>query len=193
MPNSTRKCSHCKQRFRPQQQFPGPVAWCSPECGKALALNKLPKHKEKKRKEQKAITRQQKEAIKTKPELTKEAQKAFNAYIRERDHGKPCISCGAVSPSETRGGSWDCSHYRSVGANPELRFEELNAHKACKKCNSYLSGNIANYRIGLRNRIGDEALEWLEGFHPPKHYTKDQIRAIRDYYRKKVREIKRAA
>ncbi len=65
-----------------------------------------------------------------------QAQKAFNAYIRARDAGLPCISCGETNPPDLHGGQWDCGHFKTVGAYPELRFEERNAHKQCKSCNA---------------------------------------------------------
>jgi hypothetical protein len=65
-----------------------------------------------------------------------QAQQAFNAYIRARDADLPCISCGETNPPDLHGGQWDCGHFKTVGANPELRFEERNAHKQCKSCNA---------------------------------------------------------
>ena len=44
---------------------------------------------------ERAETRRRKEAIKTIPDLIKEAQREFNAYIRARDADQPCICCGA--------------------------------------------------------------------------------------------------
>src|SRR5690606_23788830 len=123
---------------------------------------------------------------------TKLAQVEFNRYIRMRDQADACISCGTLSWDEkVTGGGWDCSHYRSIGANPELRFEELNAHRACKKCNKYLSGNIVNYRIRLEGKIGLDKLAWLEGYHPPKRYRIEELIAIRDKYRAKCNELKK--
>ena len=118
----------------------------------------------------------------------RDAQRAFNAYIRARDVDLPCISCGDFTPM-TRGGDYDCGHYRSVGANPELRFEELNAHKQCKRCNSHLSGNIVNYRIGLLMRIGEEKVAWLEGPHEPKKYTIEDLKAVIATYRAKLKAL----
>lgn len=55
---------------------------------------------------------------------TSKAQSAFNGFIRERDEGKPCPSCGTYHPPMIFGGQWDCGHFMGVGARPELRFEE---------------------------------------------------------------------
>ena len=123
------------------------------------------------------------EAIKPRSKWLQEAQGAFNAWIRKRDEFLECISCGATS------GKMNACHYRSVGANPELRFEPLNVHKGCERCNTYLHGNLISYRLVLGERIGWGRLAWLEGPHAPKKYTVDDLRAIRDTYRAKLKEL----
>jgi Bacteriophage Lambda NinG protein len=149
--------------------------------------------------------REARERLKSRRDRMKEAQRAFNAFCRERDYFLPCISCGVMSPPQFHGGAWDCGHYLSVGAHPELRFEELNAAKQCKPCNSgtrrggrYVmplerqESIRAAYREGLLKRIGPEAVEWLEGPHEPKHYTADDLIAIRKTYQAKLRELRQA-
>lgn len=108
----------------------------------------------------------------------RKAQEAFNSYIRARDAGKPCISCG-----KNTGCKMNAGHYLSVGGHPELRFEEKNCHLQCEHCNSYLSGNIARYRINLIDRIGLPLVEWLEGPHKPKKYTVEEIIEIKNHFR----------
>lgn len=180
-----RKCKapSCRQWFQPISTF---SKACSTPC--ALEIIRAEDAKQF-RKE----TRQMREKLKTRRDYLKEAQQAFNAWVRERDHGRPCISCGRT-PNDNdlmTGSRWDAGHYRSTGANPELRFEPLNCHRQCVQCNRDLSGNVANFRIGLRDRIGDEALEWLDGPHEPKKYTAAQLQAIRDHYRREARRLKR--
>jgi hypothetical protein len=114
----------------------------------------------------------------------KDAQKAFNAYIRLRDHDRPCISCGT-----TQAGQWHASHYRSVGAYPELRFDPNNCHKSCSTCNRWLSGNLLEYRRLLRIRYGDWLIDYLEGPHEPNKWTKEELHAIVLEYRKRSRAM----
>jgi Bacteriophage Lambda NinG protein len=71
-----------------------------------------------------------------------------------------------------------------------LRFNEDNVHAQCKYCNNQLSGNAANYRIGLVKRIGLERVEALECDHKLNHYTKDDLRAIEATYKAKLKAIK---
>lgn len=163
----------------------------SPECALRIAVKhreneekatarRLRQIKRRVRKETKAKL----EKLKTLSQWLKEAQVAVNAYIRERDKNEPCISCQRFHQ-----GSYDAGHYRSVGAAPELRFHEDNIHRQCVPCNQHKSGNAIEYRIGLVKRKGLEVVEWLEGPHPPKKYTKDEAKAIRDEYRAKLKAL----
>jgi len=115
----------------------------------------------------------------------KQAQAAFNAYIRLRDDSDPCISC-----QRHHNGQYHAGHYRSVGAHPELRFEEFNNNKQCAPCNNHLSGNITDYRINLIKKIGLEKVEWIEGKHEPKKYTCAELKEIELKYKQKLKELK---
>jgi hypothetical protein len=96
------------------------------------------------------------------------------------------VSCG-----RHHNGQWHAGHYRTVGGNPELRFEPLNAWRQCAPCNNHKSGDIVNYRIELVKRIGAEAVEWLEGPHEAKKYTVEELKAMTADYRAKTRELKK--
>lgn len=170
------KCKVCKQeftRFRPLQQV------CSPKC----AAEHAKKAREKK---ERVEHRKAKERIKSRSDWLKEAQAGFNKYIRLRDKDEPCISC-----KRHHDGQYHAGHYRTVGSCPELRFCEDNCHKQCAPCNNHKSGNIVEYRINLRSRIGDERLNSLEGPHEPKKYTIDEIKAIKAKFSKMARELER--
>lgn len=170
-------------------------AVCSPACGLAIA----PANRDKARK---AIDQREsreikvrKEKLKSRGDYMREAQAEFNTYIRLRDQRLPCISCDSL-PSDhdlITGSRWDAGHYRSVGACPELRFEPLNVHRQCVKCNRNLSGNAVEYRIRLVKRIGAEAVEFLEGPHKPQRLTIEDLQAIKALYRQKLKDLRRAA
>jgi hypothetical protein len=104
--------------------------------------------------------------------------------VRERDYYEPCISCG-----RHHDGVWNAGHYLTVGGNPELRFEPDNCHKQCVPCNKHKSGNVVRYRANLINRIGVARVEWLEGPHPARHYSGDEIEALIRYYRAETRRL----
>src|SRR5450830_994608 len=106
-----------------------------------------------------------KEKLKSRADHLREAQAAVNEYVRLRDAHPPCISCDST-PNDNdlmTGSRWDAGHYRSVGACPELRFEPLNIHRQCVKCNRNLSGNAVEYRIRLVLRIGAERSDGSKG------------------------------
>ncbi len=128
--------------------------------------------------------REAKVKAKTRAQWMKEAQAAMNLFIRLRDRLEPCISCGRQHQ-----GQWHAGHYRSTKAAPELRFEELNIWKQCQPCNTHLSGNIVEYRKNLVKKLGVERVEWLEGKHEPKHYTIDDLKAIKSRYTAMAKEL----
>ncbi|MFK7607897.1 MULTISPECIES: recombination protein NinG [Pseudomonas] len=170
-------------------------AVCSPAC----AILDAPKNLDRAVKSLAQVGRREikvrKEQLKSRADHLREAQAAVNEFIRLRDAHLPCISCDST-PSDNdlmTGSRWDAGHYRSVGACPELRFELLNIHRQCVRCNRNLSGNAVEYRIRLVLRIGAEKVDWLEGPHPARKYTVDEIKVIKADYRAKSRELKRAA
>lgn len=177
-----KKCKACKEMFEPSKPM---QSVCDMRC--AIKLQEI-----KREKAGKAVTRKAKEAIKPRSAHMREAQVAYNAWVRERDFGRPCISCGRNDGevvSQSVGGTWDCGHYRSVGACPELRFEPMNTHRQCKKCNRDGSGMVVEYRIGLIKRIGQDRVDWLEGKHDPKKYTIAELVEIKAKYRAMTREL----
>ena len=190
----TRRCKHsrCTQELPPARQcddFLEKKGFCSRECAVDWSLRKAQATIEKRDRQE---LRQRKEAIKTRAEHMREAQAVFNAYIRARDEGLPCISCGA-HPNDNgliTGSRIDAGHYRSVGSCPALRFSPLNCWAQCVKCNQFLSGNTVEYRKTLSLRIGDEMLDHLEGQHDPKKHTIDELKEIKAHYRRLTRELK---
>jgi hypothetical protein len=195
------KCRICKQtRDKDQITYKQLKPVCrfevNSDCIPKLGLWLADRDRKKREKADKAVFGARKEKLDdTVPNWTKKAQKAFNSYIRERDYDQPCISCQKhPKPVSGIGGSnIDCGHYRSTGANPELRFDEDNAHKQCSRpCNKDLSGNTVNYRIHLRKKIGDRRLEILEGPHEPKRYRVEDLKEIAKHYNAKARELKRS-
>jgi len=114
----------------------------------------------------------------------KKAQTLFNRYIRCRDDGDACISCNRLHD-----GQFHAGHYRSVGANPELRFNERNCHLQCAPCNNHLSGNIVDYRMGLVRKLGVQEVEYLEGEHERPKLSITDIKAIQEKYKVKIKEL----
>lgn len=192
IPSKPRKCRICKRDFQPVRPLQNV---CSVECAQAKAKVDRAKAERVAALESRKVIRLKREQLKTRSDYMKEAQRAFNAFIRERDKDQPCICCGASlvasGSSSATGGAFDCGHYRSVGSAPHLRFDERNAHGQTKKCNRYGAGRAVDYRIGLIARIGLPAVESLESDNTPRHWTKEDLIQIRETYRAKLKVLKR--
>jgi len=154
-------------------------------CGAAECNQELKRQKELK-KARRAEYTERKEKLKTLSDYHKETQIECNRYIRERDKKDSCISCGRHHE-----GQWHAGHYRSIGAAPELRYNEDNIHKQCAPCNNHKSGNILEYRISLIRKIGVERLEYLEGYHEPAKWTIDELIALKAHYRAKLKGLQK--
>jgi len=187
-----KKCAQCGITFTPSRNL---QKVCGPRC--AIDYNRSLKER-KAEDDRKAKLKIRKRELQPRGHFLRKAQTAFNAFIRERDEGKPCVSCGTHSPSMAFGGQWDCGHFMGVGARPELRFEEKNAYRQCKACNGgsgrFAAKNAtvhARYRETLSEWYGLSLVEWLEGPHEAKHYSKEDLEEIAAKYRRKTRELKK--
>lgn len=172
---------------------------CCFEC--AIEYSKKPKA-------QKAYKMENKKLLKDKyPDMSRLRKIAiihFNKYIRLRDEDLPCISCGYVwnDASRLRDQSLrnkgqmivdnrqaHAGHFKPAGANPQIRFNELNVHKQCSICNNHLSGNLVPYRANLIKKIGLEEVEKLESNKESKKYSADDYKNIAQKYKLKIKEI----
>ncbi|MGA8120846.1 recombination protein NinG [Rouxiella badensis] len=192
LPNQ-RNCKICKKRFKPATLYEW---WCSGEHKEDLIKQLAEKGRQKRIQEherQRKETAQQEKrtlkirklAVKPLSYFAKQAQTEFNAYIRERDASLPCISCGRFHD-----GQYHAGHYRTVGANPELRFSEINCHKQCAPCNNHLSGNIENYTPAIIAKIGKSAYQELMGPHEAVRYRREEYERVRDEYKAKRKALK---
>jgi hypothetical protein len=173
-------CKECGKKFTPLKPL---QSVCDFKCAVLFGIRKMAKDEEKRKNVVKRELREQKEKLKTRQDWLKEAQKAFNAWIRCRDKNDACISC-----TRWHTGQYHAGHYRTTKAAPELRFNELNVHKQCSVCNNHMSGNIIEYRKYLIEKIGIEKVEWLEGKHEAKHYSIEDLKEIKETYKLKLKE-----
>lgn len=178
-------CKACGSKYRPSLST---QKVCSVKC----ALDLAPANQDKARKaiaqRERREIKVRKERVKSRADHMRETQAVFNEWIRLRDAALPCVSCGRHHE-----GQYHAGHYRTVGANPELRFEPLNVWKQCAPCNNHKSGDIVNYRIELVKRIGADRVAWLEGPHEAQRYTIEDLKAIKAEYRAKIKELKEQA
>lgn len=184
------RCPHCRGKLDTGQRIHPECIDGYAEAQAAKAARTEAKKARAAAKVERAETRRRKEAIKTLPKLKKEAEREFNAFIRARDADQPCISCGAPPPdlSGLHAGR-DAGHYRSVGSAAHLRYHEDNVHAQCVHCNQHGAGRAVEYRIGLIARIGEARVVALETNNTVRKWSHDELRAIRDTYKQKRKEM----
>jgi hypothetical protein len=172
-----RKCLVCKDKFTPKNNT---QIVCSPAC----SLEYLKKQRSKEWKEQKKVIKQ---SLETKSDVLKAAQIVFNTYIRLRDKDKNCVSCD----KKLVGNDVNASHFFSVGAYPNLRFNEDNVHNSCISCNQHKHGNQKEYDLRLPNRIGVERYnKLLEDRNKPLKMSLDEVKELIYIYKQKIKELK---
>jgi hypothetical protein len=153
---------------------------CQPTCALAYAREQQAKRAARSWSERRA-------ALKTRGDYLREAQDAFNTFIRARDLGLPCISCGAPHMRWNQAG-----HFLGVGAFPELRFCEDNCNGQCVRCNKYLGGNAGQYRLRLIQKIGIDRVLALEVQHPPLKLDICALIQIKKMYRLKLLDLRKS-
>ena len=193
----------CRASFVPQRLG---QAVCSPRCG--LAIKGVNEAKARKSLDQvgRSVIKERKEALKTRADHLKDAEKAVRDYRRtyELSIRSGCISCGESQESILAaqgwktGGAFDAGHFLGKGARPELRLVPTNIWLQCKSCNAGSSKFARKgvtvsqgFRAGLISRIGLEAVEALEADHTPRKETIEQLKGITAEYRAKTKELKK--
>lgn len=187
-------CAFCGSNFQPQRPMQNV---CSPTCARRKVARDKQQAKER-AKLDRMMDRAAKEGMKSVKQLKAEAQDEFNKYIRFRDAGLPCISCGVTNPPMTRGGQWDAGHFISRGSHPELAFDEDNCHKQCKSCNGgggkykHKERTVsAQYEINLIERIGQERVDRLKGPREVVPLERETLRQLKVIYRAKWRQLEK--
>jgi len=172
-----RKCLVCKDKFTPKNST---QIVCSPSC----AVEYMKKQNAKNWKQEK---KEIKIKLMSKSDYLNILQKVFNTYIRQRDKGKDCVSCD----KKLIGNDVNASHFFSVGAYPNLRFNEDNVHSSCISCNQHKHGNQKEYDLRLPNRIGIERYnKLLEDRNKPLKINVDEVKELIAIYKQKIKELK---
>ena len=172
-----RKCLVCKDKFTPKNST---QIVCNPACAVEYMKNKKIKDWQKEKKEIKV-------KLMSKSDYLNILQKVFNTYIRMRDKDKNCISCD----KKLVGNNVNASHFFSVGAYPNLRFNEDNVHSSCISCNQHKHGNQKEYDLRLPNRIGIESYnKLLQDRNKPLKISIDEVKELIEIYKQKTKELK---
>jgi len=131
------------------------------------------------------------------PSLKRKLQILFNEFIRLRDlsgdHFK-CISCGQIKSERFM----HAGHYYAVGSYEGLRFDEDNCHGQCNHCNTFLHGNLIEYRENLPERIGFARFEKLKikaGNYKRNGYkfSRFELELLIKEYIEKIKQLKEGA
>ena len=85
----------------------------------------------------------------------------------------------------------DAGHYRSTGSASHLRYHPDNCHAQCVHCNRWGAGKAVDYRIRLIRRIGPARVEELEADNTPHKWQREELIAVRDTYRAKLKDIQK--
>lgn len=168
-----KKCKTCGGTFK---AYKSTAQVCSNHCAIKLAETKrMAKEKREWNKRKKIMQ----EDIISIQQLVVKAQRVFNAYIRDRDKDKTCISCGKVLL-----GKYDAGHYHNANNHWSVRFDERNVHGQCVQCNQHLHGNLIKYRVGLLLRIGQEELDKLDSIaNETRNFSKKELFEIIEKYK----------
>ena len=156
------------------------------ENGKIKLAKSIIHAKKETKKSENAFKSDLRHKLKTLGQFEAEAKKVFQKWIRMRDEGKECVSCGNLNPK-----GFDAGHYKKAEIYSGVIFDERNVHRQCSKCNRFLGGNELNYREGLIKRYGIQFVTELEQYANEtrnKKYTKDELTEIKKEYLAKLKK-----
>jgi len=170
------RCKNCKEKYEPIRFL---HKYClKEECIRAFVA-------ESKEKQWKQTKTRMKSDLETVQDVVKAAQMIFNKYIRERDKDELCISCKQI-PKKVNAG-----HFYNANNHWNVRFDEDNVHLQCERCNSFLSGNLIEYRANLLTKIGAERFNQLESrARVTRKFTKDELKELIKKYKEMYNQLK---
>lgn len=127
------------------------------------------------------------------PKLKQEAVGVFHGYIKLRDQGKPCVSCGAPYRAD-----FQATHCFKAESYSSLKYHELNVHGGCETCNIHKDGNFKEYLKRLPGRIGPEQFQellQLAGKDKKQDFKWERaaLEEIISTYKQKTKELKTKA
>lgn len=175
-------CRQCKARFTPDRPL---QVVCGPACAMGKVKADRAKAQAARDRQFAAETRRLRESIKTPSQHRRDAQSAFNRYIRARDIDRGCVSCGI------RTGQAHAGHYRTRAAAPALSFHCLNVVRQCAQCNNSKSGNVLAFRLGLIARFGIDTVEAIECAPATRKLGIDYLLRLKRIFASRARHLPR--
>jgi len=155
--------------------------------GKKLLNGALNKAQKPRKEMEQAIVAYNKE--KGLPALLVNVRTVCHTYIKLRDNGKPCISCGTPWNKDFQAG-----HYFKAETFSTIKYNELNISGQCQLCNLRKDGNFGDYSLRLPKRIGQEKFNEItqlaEIDKKINHkWDREKLKEIRKYYQTKIKEL----
>lgn len=121
-------------------------------------LRKAKQSQEKKEKAARSKHRERKKEVTSRAQWYDKLQALVNQYVRFRDLGKPCPTCGRNGEDI----AWDAGHFIPQKGYDPRRFDLTNNHRQCVYCNQYGGGKRAEYREWMISKYGIKYVEYLE-------------------------------
>ena len=123
--------------------------------------------------------------------MTKSAlDRIFSEFIRQRDADANgyvrCYCCGKIL-------HWKESQNMHFIPRQHMgtRFDEINCHSGCIRCNFYNNGNIEEYAIHLKKDYGDDIIERLTlKKQAGRKFSEFEYKVLAKYYRDRLKELK---
>lgn len=114
----------------------------------------------------------------------------FSEFIRRRDADKDgyvrCYCCGKIL-------HWKQSQNMHFIPRQHMatRFDEVNCHAGCVKCNYYDNGNIEQYTIHLKRDFGDDIVERLTlKKNIGRKISEFEYKELIKYYKNEIKKLK---
>lgn len=105
---------------------------------------------------------------------------AVHKMIRERDAGKPCVSCAEFRTLEA-------GHFR-VSTLGATNFHPANLNGQCANCNRYNGGRTYEYAIELDKRWGKGTAAFLQNLsRNSERYSIEELGTLKDAARHGIR------
>jgi hypothetical protein len=177
-----KKCRNCLEKFEPKNSL---QVVCGIKC--SIEYNKT--KKEKQAVKFKEYEQEHKEEKSLKASLIN-TKMQVHEYVRLRDKGKPCISCGVAWTS-----TFQCGHHYKSETFTTLRFNLDNLHGQCQRCNLFLEGAFENYALNLPFRIGIKKYNDLQSLASidkqfKKVWNLENLKEIREKVKKLRKDLR---
>ena len=128
---------------------------CQREYGLTYTVSIQAKVADKKEKAIKVRHKAKAKELRTRTEWYNLLQTEVNKYVRIRDAGEPCCTCGTTNPNI----KYDAGHCFPVGrgGRDPRRFLLMNIHRQCSvNCNQFGSGMRHDYEAFISTKYGHD-------------------------------------